>query len=242
MGITTKNYFQKIFDKNLEQLKIKHILCFSLILLLFVGTFASPIPFLINYSRNVNAEETSVTNTSSTNTNSTNTSTNTSSNTTAENNKKIANVELQYDQSITVDNATDAQITHVKDWAAWKIEPGDQFHIHLLSSPELNNERMEAIHDAVFSKETLVVDGQTFYKGWYAAMESTAKNTKFPMHIDFHTVSTDDVTSQILIELTNVKNPDRYIGFTKSITDNDIHHLIKSKDRKSTRLNSSHRL
>ena len=51
----------------------------------------------------------------------------------------------------------------------------------------------------------------------------------FPMHIDFHTVSTDDGTSQILIELTHLKNPDGYVGFTKSITDNDIHHLIKSK-------------
>lgn len=240
MGITTKNYFQKIFDKNLQRLRIKQILCFSLILLLFGGTFVSLISFSLNYGRNVYAQEVSANDTSSANTNSTATG--------SANSTQIADVILEHysietgkpvtrtqnvtlsaqTQDITVEMPAEAQITHIKEWAAWKIELGEQFHIHVLSSPELNDERMKAIYDAVFSKETLVQDGKTLYKGWYGTVNYT-QNTKFPMAVHFDTVSTDDGTGHILIELTHLKNPDGYVGFTKLITDNDIHHLLKSK-------------
>ena len=130
--------------------------------------------------------------------------------------------------STTIGTPVDPQITHVKRWATWKIEHGDQFHIDVISSPELNDERMQAIQDVVFSKGTLAPDEKTLYKGWYGAISST-KNAKFPMSIDLRTVRSYDGTGHILIELTHLKNPDGYVAFTKSVSDKEIHTLLQSK-------------
>lgn len=118
----------------------------------------------------------------------------------------------------------------VNTWVSWKITSGDLFHIHVLASPLVTDERMKVIRDVIFSNQTVTKGNSIYYKGWEGALqEASRKDTKFPIPLDFHTVITDTGTGNIIIKLTNLENPDGYTAYTKSITDAGNHQILKSE-------------
>ena len=118
----------------------------------------------------------------------------------------------------------------INTWVSWKITSGDLFHIHVLASPLVTDERMKVIRDVIFSNQTVTMEYSTYYKGWEGALqEASRKYTKFPIPWDFYTEITDTGTGNIIIKLTNLENPDGYTAYTKSITDAGNHQILKSE-------------
>ena len=118
----------------------------------------------------------------------------------------------------------------VNTWISWKITSGDLFHIHVLASPLVTDERMKVMRDVIFSNQTITIGNSIYYKGWEGALqEASQKHTKFPIPLDFHTIMTDAGTGNIIIKLTDLENPDGYTAYTKSITDASNHQILKSE-------------
>ncbi|HEX9846661.1 MAG TPA: matrixin family metalloprotease, partial [Candidatus Nitrosotenuis sp.] len=128
----------------------------------------------------------------------------------------------------------------VDTWINWKIPKGDTFHIHVVNSPEVTTERMQTISDAIYSKESVIIDDSllhkgspgstsTYYKGWFGAIESVSGiNTRFAIPIALHTTITDKGEGHITIRLTKLQNSDGYSAYTKSFVDDENHQILKS--------------
>lgn len=127
----------------------------------------------------------------------------------------------------------------IDTWVSWKIIEGDYFHIHVMESPEINQERLDVINNAIYSTETLEIpnnllhtfptdDSSTYYKGWLSALE-TIQGTKFPIPIHYHSAVSDSGTGHITIQLTNLKNADGYSGYTRSQVDESNNQILKSR-------------
>src|SRR5574338_1253516 len=118
----------------------------------------------------------------------------------------------------------------ITTWVSWKINEGDEFHIHVLSSPEVTDARMNWIKDTILNNDTVKIRNETYYVGWSGAIQEAEKReTLYPIPIHFHTVTTDYGSGNILIQLKNLENGDGYIAYTKSITDASNHQILKSE-------------
>lgn len=128
----------------------------------------------------------------------------------------------------------------INTWISWKLVPTDVFHIHVMQSDQVTEARMKIIHDVVFSEEKLEIDNTelhkdvpgktTFYKGWEGALkEANLVGTKFPVPISLHSQITELGEGNVIIKLTNLKNPDGFAGYTTSIVDETNHQILKSE-------------
>ncbi len=118
----------------------------------------------------------------------------------------------------------------ITTWVSWKINEGDLFHIHVVSSPEVTDERMNWINDVIFNNDTIQVHNQTYYVGWSGALyEAEKRGTVYPIPIHLHKMTTSNGSGNILIRMSNLSNTDGYIAFTKSITDSSNHQILKSE-------------
>jgi hypothetical protein len=128
----------------------------------------------------------------------------------------------------------------IDTWINWKIPKDDTFHIHIVDSHEVTTQRMQIISDAIYSKESVVIDDlllhkgpagstSTYYKGWLGAIESVSDTeTKFALPIHFHSIVTDMGEGHIVIRLSELQNADGYSAYTKSIVDEENHQILKS--------------
>ncbi|MCV0373683.1 MAG: matrixin family metalloprotease [Nitrosarchaeum sp.] len=127
----------------------------------------------------------------------------------------------------------------IDTWVSWKIVDGDYFHIHVIESPEVTQERLDVINNVIYSTETVEIpnsllhtfpqgESSTYYKGWAGAL-GTISGTKFPVPIHYHSAITDSGTGQITIRLTNLKNADGYSGYTRSQVDESNNQILKSQ-------------
>ena len=127
----------------------------------------------------------------------------------------------------------------VDTWMNWKIMPDEKFHIHVQQSHELNQHRLDIINDAIFSEEIVPIDDSlmhkgpkgttsTYYMGWAGAIKSISKDTKFTIPIHFHPMVTETGEGNIVIRLSDLKNPDGYSGYTKTFVDDENHQILKS--------------
>lgn len=127
----------------------------------------------------------------------------------------------------------------IDTWISWKIIEGDLFHIHAVDSPFITEERSNAILDVIMSSEEIEIDdlllhkgpsgtSSTYFVGWYGALNSIDSGTvsQMPKKLHFHV--TDKGEGNILINLSNLSNPDGYSGYTKSIVDETEHQILKS--------------
>ena len=118
----------------------------------------------------------------------------------------------------------------INTWVSWRIPEGHDFHIHIVSSPEVTDTRMNWIRDVIFNNDTLQIRTETYYVGWSGALQAAEqKGTLYAIPLHFHTVITDSGTGDILIKLSNLENGDGYIAYTKSITDASNHQILKSE-------------
>ncbi|MCV0372656.1 MAG: matrixin family metalloprotease [Nitrosarchaeum sp.] len=127
----------------------------------------------------------------------------------------------------------------IDTWVSWKIVDGDYFHIHVIESPEVTQERLDVINNVIYSTETVEIpnillhtfpqdDSSTYYKGWAGAMK-TISDTKFPVPIHYHSAVSDSGTGHITIQLTNLKHADGYSGYTRSQVDESNNQILKSQ-------------
>ncbi len=118
----------------------------------------------------------------------------------------------------------------IDTWLVWKINPEEQFHIHVKNSSEVTDERMNVIKKVIFSNATIVIGNKIYYKGWSGALqEISKKHTQFSIPIHFHTVMADSGNYDILIKLTNSQNADGYSAYTKSMIDLYNHKILRSE-------------
>lgn len=117
----------------------------------------------------------------------------------------------------------------INTFVSWKIEPEDPFHIHVVDSPNIIQKQLDMINDVMFSTETLDLDGETYYKGWYGALETSSYKTKFPIPIHYHSIVSDAGSGHIIIRLTTQNSGDGYAGYTKSQVDEANHQILKSQ-------------
>lgn len=127
----------------------------------------------------------------------------------------------------------------VDTWIAWNITEDDLFHVHVIDSPYATEERQNAIFDVIISNEKIELDNSllhkgpkgttsTYYTGWKGALNSINDITASPIPKNLHFHVTDQGDGDIMIDLSNLSNPDGYSGFTKSIVDNVQHQILKS--------------
>ena len=102
----------------------------------------------------------------------------------------------------------------------------ENFYIHVQQSHELNSHRLNIINDVFFSKESVYIDTSlmpnklkcskpTYYMGWAGAINSISKDNKFAIPINFHPIITETNEVHIAIQLSDLKNPYGYSGYTK---------------------------
>lgn len=117
----------------------------------------------------------------------------------------------------------------INTFVSWKIEPDDSFHIHIVDSPNITQKQLDMINDVVYSTETVNLDGEIYYKGWYGALETSSYKTKFPIPIHYHSMIADTGSGHIIIRLTAQNSGDGYAGYTKSQVDEANHQILKSQ-------------
>ncbi len=128
----------------------------------------------------------------------------------------------------------------VDTWVSWKKPDNGVFNIHIQNSKYVTQERLDAIFDAIMTDKKIELDNSimhkgpkgtnsTYYVGWHGALNSITSDTKFNIikTIHFH-VDDEAPTGDIMIELTDLSNPDGYAAYTKSIVDEPNHQILKS--------------
>ncbi len=128
----------------------------------------------------------------------------------------------------------------VNTWVSWKKFDNGLFHIHVQNSQYATKERFDAIIDVIMSQQKLEIDNSLlhkgpkgtisiYYAGWYGALNSISNDTKFKIVKNLHFHVDDGVpTGDIMINLTNLSNPDGYSAYTNSIIDEENHQILKS--------------
>ncbi len=128
----------------------------------------------------------------------------------------------------------------VDTWVSWKIQPEDPFHIHVVDSDELTEARLKIINDVINSKEMIIIDDSLlhkgpkgtssfYYLGWRGALESLSDiKTKYVIPKNLHYVMTDKGDGHVVIRLSDLKNSDGYLGYTKSYVDEENRQILKS--------------
>ncbi len=130
----------------------------------------------------------------------------------------------------------------VETWMAWHISDQTQpFHVHVVDESNLGQEKLDAISDAVTSKELVEIDdsklhkgpkGSTseYYKGWAGAIQEADKSElKYSLPLNLHVHRTDDANgAEIIIRLTDQKNSEGYSAYTHSIVDEENKEILKS--------------
>ena len=117
----------------------------------------------------------------------------------------------------------------VNTWVAWKIMEGDFFHIHVIDSPQVTQERLDIINNVIYSEEFIEHNNQVYYKGWKGALGTISDEHKFPIPIHYHSALSDSGTGHIVIKLTNLRSTDGYSGYTRSQVDESNNQILKSQ-------------
>ena len=128
---------------------------------------------------------------------------------------------------------------NVDTWMNWKITPDEKFHIHVQQSHELTPHRLDIITNVISSEETVQIDDSflhkgpkgsisEYYLGWAGAIKRITQETKFPIPIHFHQMTTDTGDGNVVIRLSELKNVDGYSGYTKTYVDDENHEILKS--------------
>lgn len=127
----------------------------------------------------------------------------------------------------------------IDTWVSWRLSQDEILHVNIVNAEKYQG-KIDAIKDVILSIESIEIDdflhhkgpaGQssTYYQGWRGALSSIEQQTVFyiPQKIAIDTVS--DGSGDIIITLTNLKSPDGFSGFTKSLVDENEHQILKSQ-------------
>ncbi|NIP61474.1 MAG: matrixin family metalloprotease [Nitrosopumilaceae archaeon] len=118
----------------------------------------------------------------------------------------------------------------ITESASWNIYEGEFLHIHILESQYVTESRTNVIRNAIMSEDKFSKDSEKIYSGWFGALKDLSDNRTerhMPYNIHFDVVSKP--VGNVIIELTNNRNPDGYSGFTKLIVDEKHNAILNAK-------------
>jgi DNA-binding response OmpR family regulator len=126
----------------------------------------------------------------------------------------------------------------ISTWVAWNIPSDRVIHVDIVNQAGVGHDKIDAIKDAILSKNTIQIDNSllnkgpkgsfsTYHVGWLGALED-ASQTDTAMYIpkQFEVSESGSGTGDIIITLSPDINPDGYTGLTKSIS--DMHQILRS--------------
>ncbi len=128
----------------------------------------------------------------------------------------------------------------IKTWVAWQIPKDMPLQVIIINSPDLSDEKINTIKEAIISEKTLVLENaflnkepitgkSTYYEGWRGALKSIAEQkTEFNIPVDFEVTTSEKSIGDIIIILSTAKETDGTYAFTRSIADEDANQILKS--------------
>ena len=126
----------------------------------------------------------------------------------------------------------------VNTWIAWNIQKSRTLAVNMIVGASVPQEKIDMVKDVILSNETLLIDdsllgkgpggtSSKYYKGWVGAVAKVSKSpTKLYIPSKFELISSSKGEGDIIITLTNLKDPDGYAGYTKSVADGN--QILKS--------------
>lgn len=123
---------------------------------------------------------------------------------------------------------------------AWRLPEDEPFHIHILGSNLVSDEKLKAIESAILSLDHIELDDtlihrelvegnkSKYYAGWRGAIESIEEKTFFEMPKKFHVHAINATDGHVIIRLTNLKDPDSINANTRSVVDKDSNRILQS--------------
>ena len=128
----------------------------------------------------------------------------------------------------------------IDTWYHWNIPEDRTLYVSIQNSKIVSQEKLEIIKSAILSEETILIDDSLLHKGpkgseskyyfgWKGAIEEARKeSTLYSIPSDFKLIesSSKSVMGDIIISLTNLRDPEGYSGFTKSIVEEN--QILKS--------------
>jgi len=126
----------------------------------------------------------------------------------------------------------------LKTWYPWMIVGTTALQVNILNNDVATDEKIDIIKNTVLSEESIEIDNSlthkgpkgtttTYFIGWAGALKNAAQSeTELQIPINFEIVTANKQMGDITIELTSLKDPDGYAGYTKSIVSQE--QILKS--------------
>lgn len=112
---------------------------------------------------------------------------------------------------------------------------GNSLRVNILNSNIVSREKIDVIKDAILSDESIDIGNfqllggsdSTYYVGWRGALKSAAQHsTQFSIPVNLEIIEAERGEGEITIELTTLKDPIGYSGFTRSMVNEN--RILKS--------------
>lgn len=118
----------------------------------------------------------------------------------------------------------------VGTWNPWHLAQNEALTINIINSDVVSNEKLDAIKDAILSKESVEVEdyllhkapkgsSSIYYVGWQGAIDAISADTEFPIPRNFVILESPRREGEITIYLSTDVDSDGYTGYTKSTVD-----------------------
>ena len=128
----------------------------------------------------------------------------------------------------------------IDTWLSWRLTEGDTLHVAIVNAHKYP-EKVEIIKDVILSTEAIEIDDfshhlgskeltSLYYLGWTGALEKSSQTpTVFYIPKKLEVLESTSGAGDIIIRLTNERNGDGLIGWTKSIADESQNQILKSE-------------
>lgn len=128
----------------------------------------------------------------------------------------------------------------IRIWVTWQIPKDVPLQVTIINSPDLADERINAIKEAIVSEKTLVLknvflnkespsEKSTYYEGWRGALKSIAEQkTEFDIPTNFVVTTSEKSIGDVIIILSTAKEADGTYAFTRTIADDGANQILKS--------------
>ncbi|TBR12106.1 MAG: matrixin family metalloprotease [Candidatus Nitrosotenuis sp.] len=128
----------------------------------------------------------------------------------------------------------------IKIWVTWHIPKDVPLQVTIINSPDLPDERINAIKEAIVSEKTLALknvflnkespsEKSTYYEGWRGALKSIAEQkTEFNIPTNFVVTTSEKSIGDVIIILSTAKEADGTYAFTRTIADDGANQILKS--------------
>jgi hypothetical protein len=128
----------------------------------------------------------------------------------------------------------------IDTWVTWNLSKDEPLHISIINADLVSEDKIDAIKSAILSEETLGIPNSeigkvpenvtgTYHLGWRGALVSASESLPTAnIPTDIRIEATDRPIGEIVIILSNLRESDGTLGFTRSIADDQQNQILKS--------------